>query len=82
METLEKIIKEFLESDLQELDVPMCPIEDYVKTFEQFDWDCEHDLETGEWEIDFSLNFTKRFHRIMLTGSLYHGCYKLEKRFV
>ena len=76
---LEKLIKDFLESDSRELDINMFPIKMFMDTFESLGWEWDGNLDTNGWSVDFWLKFVKDGKEIGLNGSWWDGEYNLEK---
>ena len=73
------MIKEFLESDLQEISVPMMAISEYQKLLSELGYPKE-DYECMGWEADFCLEVGNGVDdRLQLRGSLYYGNFKLIK---
>lgn len=73
------MIKEFLESDVEAISVPMLPITEYQKLLADLGYPKE-DYESTGWESDFCLEVGNEFDdRIQLRGSLYYGNFKLIK---
>ena len=79
MEELEKIIKEFLESDLREIDINMFPMKTFMDIFENLGWEWDGNLNTNGWAVDFWLTFEKDTKQIGLSGGWWDGNYNLEK---
>lgn len=73
------MIKEFLESDLQEISVPMMAVSEYQKLLSELGYPKE-DYECMGWEADFCLEVGNGVDdRLQLQGSLYYGNFKLIK---
>ena len=73
------MIKEFLESDLQEISVPMMAVSEYQKLLSELGYPKE-DYESFGWESDFCLEVgNEADDRLQLRGSLYYGNFKLIK---
>ena len=73
------MIKEFLESDLQEISVPMMAVSEYQKLLSELGYPKE-DYECMGWEADFCLEVGNGVDdRLQLRGSLYYGNFKLIK---
>lgn len=79
MEELEKIIKEFLESDLREIDINMFPIKTFMEVFKKLGWEWDGNLNTNGWAVDFWLTFEQGDKQIGLNGGWWDGNYNLEK---
>lgn len=79
MKELEKTIKEFLESDLKEIDMNMFPINAFIDVFKKLGWEWDENLSTNGWEVDFWLTFEKDYKELGLNGSWWNGNYNLEK---
>lgn len=79
MEELEKIIKEFLESDLREIDINMFPIKTFMETFGKLGYDWDENIVKNGFAVDFWLTFEQGDEQIGLSGSWWNGNYNLEK---
>lgn len=81
MKINKELIENFLESPDKELSLPMMPIDDIDSILcYELGFSDQGDFETNGWQYDFWKSYSNNSCVLDLSGSLYYGRFKLNKR--